>query len=253
MRKILFALISFCLYFSAPVSYANDEAIVLKKVKWSFDGLFGRVQENSIQRGLQVYREVCSACHSMQRLPFRALKEVGFSEAETKALAASYNVKDGPNEEGEMFERPAKPSDYFPGPYANEQAARAANNGASPPDLSLIIKARADGANYVYSILTGYAPAPEGFKLGDGMNYNKYFAGHQIAMAAPLSDGQVTYQDGTKATLNQMAYDVVNFLQWVSEPEMQHRKHMGVKVFLFLIVATIIFYISKKRVWSDVK
>lgn len=221
-----------------------------RQIHWSFDGILGHVDKQSAQRGFQVYKEVCSACHSLNRVAFRSLGELGFSQGEIKALAASYQVKDGPNDNGDMFERPGKPSDYFVPPYANEQAARAAQNGAYPPDLSLIIKARHDGANYVYSLLTGYTVVPAGAHMNDGMNYNPYFPGMQIAMSAPLSDGRVTYVDGTQASVDQMAHDVVNFLQWAAEPEMEQRKQMGIKAMLYLGIFTAFAYIAKKRVWS---
>lgn len=220
---------------------------------WSFDGMFGKVDKPAAQRGFQVYKEVCSACHGLSRVAIRNLADLGFSEAEIKTLAASYTVKDGPGDDGEMFERPGKPSDRFPSPYANEQAARAAQNGAYPPDLSLIIKARHDGANYVYSLLTGYENPPADMHMNDGMHYNPYFPGGQIAMAQPInSEGQVGYEDGTTASVDQMAHDVVNFLQWAAEPEMEHRKEMGIKVLLFFAAFTVLMYVAKKRIWSKI-
>lgn len=234
----------------ATAAWAAGDVKPPRQMHWSFDGIFGTVDKPSAQRGLQVYKEVCAACHGLKRVPFRSLSAIGFSEAEIKALAASYSVKDGPNDDGEMFERPGRPSDYFVPPYANEQAARAAQNGAYPPDLSLIIKARHDGANYLYSLLTGYAEPPAGVQMGANMHYNPYFPGGQIAMAAPIADGQVTYGDGTHASLDQMSRDVVNFLQWAAEPEMQHRKQMGIKVMLYLGIFTVFAYIAMKRVWS---
>ena len=223
-----------------------------KQMEWSFDGVFGRVDKPSVQRGLQVYKEVCSACHSLKRVSMRTLQDVGFSEAEVKSLAAGYTVKDGPNDDGEMFERPGRPSDKFPSPHANDNASRAANNGALPPDLSLIVKARHDGANYVYSLLTGYGQtAPEHLSVPEGAHYNPYMDGGVIKMALPLSEDGVTYQDSTKASIDQQARDVVNFLQWAAEPEMEARKSMGIKVMLFLGIMTTFFYLVKKRIWSD--
>lgn len=235
---------------AAPV-YANSEVKPPHQMQWSFDGVFGTFDRASIQRGVQVYKEVCSACHGLSRVPFRRLSEVGFSEAETKALAAEYTFSDGPNDDGDMFDRPGRPSDKFPSPYTNEKQARATNNGAYPPDLSLIIKARPDGANYVYSLITGYEDAPKDVELADGQHYNPYFPGGKIGMPAPIEDDKVEYQDGTKATKDQIAHDIVNFLQWAAEPEMEVRKRMGVKVMLFLSVFTILFYLAKKRVWRD--
>lgn len=232
---------------------ATKTARHAKEVHWPFDGHFGTVDRASAQRGFQVYKEVCSACHGVSRVAFRNLQAIGFSEAEVKTLAAeySYAALDG---EGEEIERPGKPSDRLPSPFANEDAARSANNGAYPPDLSLMVKARPNGANYIYSLLTGYADAPEGFALGEGMHYNPYFEGRQIAMATPLvMDGQVSYEDETDATVDQMARDVVTFLQWAAEPEMEARKAMGLKVLLFLLAFTAFFYVAKKRIWEDVK
>lgn len=220
---------------------------------WHFDGHFGTFDRGAVQRGFQVYKEVCSACHGIERIAFRNLQEIGFSEAEVKTLAAEYSFPtiDG---EGEEIERPGLPSDKFPNSFANEEAARAANNGAYPPDLSLIVKARPNGANYVHSLLTGYGEAPEGFVLAEGQYYNPYFEGRQIVMAPPLvMDGQVSYEDGTEASIDQMAHDLVNFLQWAAEPEMEARKAMGLKVILFLLAFTAFFYIAKKRIWNDVK
>ena len=236
----------------APTAFAAGSAHENKQVDWAFDGVFGRFDKPSIQRGFQVYKEVCSACHSLKRVPFRKFTDIGFSEAEVKSLAASYTIKDGPNDAGEMFERPGRPSDRFPGPYANDNAGRAVNNGALPPDLSLMIKAREDGANYVFSLLTGYHETPpEGFEVPQGAYYNPYMPGGVIKMAAPLKDDSVTYQDETKATLDQQAHDVVNFMQWAAEPEMEERKSMGIHVMLFLGAMTAFFYVVKKRVWSN--
>lgn len=248
MIKILKTLLLTLFLLSSP-SHAEDN-VPLKEIYWPFEGIFGMVDRQAAQRGFQVYKEVCSVCHSMHQLSYRNLKNLGFSEEEIKELAKSVTIKDGPNDQGDMFDRPGLPSDKFVSPFANDQAARAANNGALPVDLSLIIKARADGANYLYSLLTGYQDAPEGFHMMPGLSYNEYFPGHQIAMPAPLSDGVVNYSDGTNATAEQMARDVVIFLQWASEPEMEQRKAMGLKTMLFLIAFTVVFYIAKKRIWS---
>ncbi len=225
-----------------------------KQMKWEFDGFFGRFDRASAQRGYQVYKEICAACHSLNLAAYRNLEEIGFSEAEVKQIASEASVTDGPNDEGEMFERPGLPSDRFVGPYANEQAARAANGGAVPPDLSLIVKARHDGANYVYSLITGFTDAPEGFHLNEGKNYNPYFEGRQISMPAPISDdGQVTYTDGTVATKEQMTIDVVNFLQFIAEPETEARKKMGVRTMIFLALLFVILLAAKKAVWNKLK
>lgn len=232
----------------------STSALHPKQLKWEFDGFFGRFDKASIQRGYQVYKEVCSACHSLKRVAYRNLREIGFSEEEVKQVASEYLVMDGPNEDGEMFERPGLPSDKFVSPYANENAARSVNGGAYPPDLSLIIKARHDGANYVYSLLNGYKDAPEGFEMTEGKNYNPYFEGRQISMPAPIvDDGQVEYNDGTYATKEQATIDVVNFLQWASEPEMEHRKKMGIRTILFLTLLLIILIAAKRAVWKKIK
>ncbi len=222
-----------------------------KQIPWSFEGPMGRFDKPAIQRGFQVYKEVCSACHSLKRVAFRQMAEIGFSEAEVKALAAGYTVKDGPNDAGEMFERPGRPSDTFPSNYANDKAAAAANGGAVPPDMSLLAKAREDGPNYIFSLITGYGAVPSGITVPEGAHYNPYMEGHVIKMPMPLRADAVTYQDGTKATLEQEAKDVVNFLQWAAEPEMEERKSLGLHVMLFLGVMTGLFYLVKKRVWSD--
>lgn len=235
------------------LSASASEAPAPKQLHWAFDGPLGRIDKPSVQRGLQVYREVCAACHGISRVPFRRLMDVGFSESEVKSLAAEYTVMDGPNDDGDMFERPARPSDKFPAPYANEKAARASNNGAYPVDLSLITKARADGPNYVYSLLTGYKDAPSKVEVPEGAYYNTYFPGHIIKMPPPItSDDQVSYQDDTKATVDQMTRDVVNFLQWAAEPEMQERKSLGMRVMLFLTVLTVFFFIAKRRIWNTI-
>ena len=255
MRSIIAALLMMLLL---PLSVFATESDIEhpKQVAWSFDGFLGHFDRESIQRGFKVYKEVCSACHGIKHIAFRNLQDLGFTQAEIKSLAATYTIKDGPNDEGEMFDRPGRPSDYIPGPYANDKAARASNNGALPPDLSLIIKARHDGANYVYSLLTGFEQAPEGFTVGENMYYNPYFAGggKQLAMTPPLTkDGQVEYTDGVEPTVDQMSKDVVNFLQWAAEPEMEARKSLGVKVLVFFVFFTGIFFWAYKRVWRNIK
>jgi ubiquinol-cytochrome c reductase cytochrome c1 subunit len=229
-----------------------------KSTDWSHGGPFGTYDRTALQRGLQVYLEVCAGCHSMRLVALRTLLDIGLSEAEVKALAAEMEVRDEPDAEGNVLTddgdfrmRPAKLSDRFPSPFANELAARAGNNGALPPDFSLIVKARAGHENYVYSILVGYAEPPDDFKMAEDMSYNPYFPGAQIAMGPPLSDEGVEYADGTKATVDQMAKDVVTFLAWAGDPFMEERKQMGIKVILFLIVLTVLLYLVKRRVWSD--
>ena len=241
-----------CSLLTAPAR-AAEESEPLRSVNWSFDGIFGHYDKAALQRGLQVYKEVRSACHGLRLIAFRNLTDLGYTEAQVKAFASQYQVQnDEPNDQGEMFKRPGKPSDYFVGPFPNVEAARAANGGALPPDLSLIEKAREGGASYVYSILTGFTNAPAGFKKPDTLYYNKYFPGHLIAMPPPLSDGAVTYSDGTKATVDQMAYDVANFLAWTSAPKLEIRKETGLKVMLFLIVMTGLLIAVKKKIWAAV-
>lgn len=219
---------------------------------WSFEGPFGTYDRAALQRGFQVYKEVCSACHSMDRLSYRNLTALGYSEAEVKAIAADATVTDGPNEEGEMFERPARPSDRFKAPYANIETAKYANNGAYPPDLSLIAKARKGGADYIHAILTGYEEPPAGKELLPGQNWNRYMPGNVIAMPPPLMAGQVAYGDGTEGTVSQYASDVAQFLTWASEPHMEERKRTGLKAVMFLLVFAGVLYAAKRKIWANV-
>jgi len=229
-----------------------QEAPVPPSQNWSFDRIFGTYDLAAAQRGFQVYSEVCSNCHSMTLLHYRDLVGIGLTPAQIKSVAASVTVPQGTDDQGNPKEGPATPGDQFRSPFPNEKAARAANNGALPPDLSLIINAREYHADYVYGILTGFAEPPAGFKMQDGMNYNKMFPGHQIAMPQPLHDDQVTYADGTKATIDQESHDVVTFLAWAANPEMVERKQIGVRVILFLVFMGCITYAVKRKVWSDV-
>jgi ubiquinol-cytochrome c reductase cytochrome c1 subunit len=236
--------------FAAAPALAQEEG-KLPHVSWSFSGPFGTFDRASAQRGFQIYKEVCSNCHSLKEGYYRNLEGIGLSEAQVKAIAASVQIPTI-GDDGQPKERPGLPSDHFKSPFPNEQAARAALNGALPPDLSVIVKARQGGPDYVYGILTGYGEPPPGMKLGEGMNYNKVFPGHQIAMPQPLQPDQVTYADGTKATLDQEARDVVTFLTYMANPEMEQRKRIGVKVMLFLAMLTGVTYAVKRKVWSDV-
>ena len=231
---------------------AAEEEPSLPHLPWSFDGLFGTYDQASLKRGFEVYRQVCSNCHAMHLLSYRDLEAIGYSEEQVKEIAASVQFTDGPNDAGEMFERPGRASDRFHSPFANDAAARAANNGALPPDLSLIAKARPGGADYLHALMTGFGDPPADLKMQEGMNYNKYFPGHQIAMPPPLADGTVTYPDGTKATLDQEATDVANFLMWAAEPKLDARKRMGVKVMLFLVVLALMLYAVKRKVWAAI-
>ena len=229
-----------------------DEVKQPKQLAWPFDGMTGYVDKKAAQRGFQIYSQVCSTCHSMNRLAYRNLADLGFTEDEIKAVAASKLVEDY-NDKGERILRPGKASDSFVPPYPNEDASRAAHDGAFPPDLSLIVKARKDGPNYVYSILTGFGPAPTEEHPVPKKYYNPYFPNHWISMPPPLTDGVVTYQDGTPASVDQMAKDVVIFLQWAAEPEMEQRKLIGLRVLAFLSVLTVMLYLIKRRIWKNVK
>lgn len=234
----------------APARAAGEE-IHVPDTRFSFDGVFGTYDRASAQRGFQVYKEVCAACHSMRLLSYRNLRELGLSEQQVVAIASQFQIQDGPNDEGQMFERAGRPSDRFRSPFPNDNAARAANNGGLPPDLSVIAKARAGGADYLFALLTGYADPPADITLMDGMNYNRYFPGHQIAMAPPLNPDQVEFADGTPATVENMARDVVTFLQWAAEPELEQRRSMGVKIILFLTVLAGLAYAVKRKIWAD--
>lgn len=219
---------------------------------WSFNGVFGTFDRTAAQRGFLVYKEVCSSCHAMRLLSYRNLQQIGFSPEEIRAIAAQYQVTDGPDDQGDMFQRPGVPADRFIAPFPNEQAARAANNNAYPVDLSLITKARDGGADYVFAFLTGYQDAPADVELMPGTYWNAYFPGHMVSMPNMLMDDMVSYADGTVASARQQAWDVVNFLYWAAEPNMEDRKRIGLRVMLFLLVFAGIMYAVKRRVWSDV-
>ncbi|MFC7736637.1 cytochrome c1 [Roseomonas sp. GCM10028921] len=238
----------------APAAQAAEghDVIRLPDTKFTFDGVFGTFDRASAQRGFQVYKEVCSACHSMRQLSYRHLTGIGLNAAQVQAIASQFQVQDGPNDNGEMFERPARASDRFRRAFANDAAARAANNGALPPDLSVMVKAREGGADYLHALLVGYEEPPPGVTVANGMHYNKYFPGHQIAMAAPLNtDGQVTYADGTKSTVDQMATDVTTFLAWAAEPELEQRRALGVRMVIFLTILGGLAYAVKRKVWAN--
>jgi ubiquinol-cytochrome c reductase cytochrome b/c1 subunit len=257
---------------SAQTARAENQEIPPSQ-KWSFAGPLGKYDRGALQRGLKVYKEVCSVCHSLNYIAFRNLSDPGgpgYSAAQAAALAAEYKIKDGPNDQGEMFERPGRIADYFPPPFPNEQAARAANGGALPPDLSLITKARSyergfptfvidfftqfqeQGPNYVDALLQGFEDKPPpGETIPQGSYYNKYFPGHSIKMPKPLSDGQVTFDDGAPATVPQYAHDLATFLMWTAEPHMEERKRLGLQVFVFLIILSGLLYFTKQKVWAD--
>ena len=247
---IIFLLIGFS-------SNSNSaEKVEYLKTDWSFKGLFGKFDRGALQRGYQVYTEVCASCHSMKYLSYRNLAEKGgpeFSVEQAKAIAASFEVTDGPNNDGEMFTRPGKLSDKFVMPYDNVKAAQAANGGAYPPDMSVLVKARGGGVDYIYSLLQGYEDPPAGITLDDGVYYNKFMYGNKIKMAAPLSDGIIEYGDGTKASVEQMSKDVTSFLMWAAEPHLEARHKMGFKAIVYLIILTTLVYFSMKKIWSRVK
>jgi ubiquinol-cytochrome c reductase cytochrome c1 subunit len=218
---------------------------------WSFSGPFGTFDKAAAQRGFQVYKEVCSACHSLKQAYYRDLAGIGLTPEQIAAVAKDVQVDDI-GDDGQPMQRPGLPSDHFKSPFPNDKAAQAANNGATPPDLSVITLARDGGADYLYAVLTGYSDPPANVKMGDGLYYNHIFPGHQIAMPPPLSDGRVTYADGTPATVRQEAHDVVTFLSYIAEPETEQRKALGVKIVLFLVIMTGLTYAVKRKVWSDV-
>jgi len=258
----------------ARITHAQEETPIPPRQHWSFAGPFGLYDTAQLQRGFKIYREVCSTCHSMKLLAFRNLADPGgpdFTEAQAATIAAGFQVTDGPNDKGEMFQRPGKLADRFPPPFPNDQAARAALGGALPPDMSVLAKARGaeqgfpwfvfdafiqyqeEGPDYIHALLNGYEDPPPGFALPPGAQYNKYFPGHAIGMPKPLSDGQVEYTDGTPTTVDQYGRDVAAFLMWAAEPKLDARKTLGFQVFIFLIVLTALLYFTKKRVWHAVK
>ncbi len=258
---------------AAATAHAAGDAVKPPKQSWSWSGPFGTFDRAQLQRGFKVYKEVCSSCHSMNLVAIRTLADKGgpeFSQAQVKELAATYTVKDGPNDKGEMFERPGRPADRFPAPFANDEAAKAAMN-AVPPDLSLLVKARSyergvmlslvdlvtqyqeHGADYMAALLTGYVDPPKGVTVEDGLNYNTYFPGNKLAMAKPLNDGQVDYSDGSPATVEQYAKDVTAFLMWAAEPKLEERKRIGAFFMILMILLAGFTYFSKKKVWSDVQ
>ena len=253
LTSLFILIISIVLYQNHSIS---AEKVKFLETDWTFKGLFGKYDRASLQRGYQVYTEVCAACHSMQYLSYRNLAEPGgpeFTEEEAKFIAASFEVLDGPNSDGEMFTRPAKLSDKFVMPYENVEASKAANGGAYPPDMSVLAKARKGGADYIYSLLLGYEEPPTNIKLDDGVYYNKYMYGNKIKMSAPLSDGLLEYSDGTEATEQQMAKDITTFLMWSAEPHLETRHKTGFRVIVYLIILSILVYLTMKKIWSRVE
>ena len=240
---------------STTVASADEaeHGLHLPQYSWPHDGLFDSYDHASIRRGHQVYQQVCAACHSLNQICYRNLVDVAYTEQEVKTMAEEIEITDGPDDTGEMFERPGKLSDRLPSPYANEEGARYANNGAYPPDLSLITKARHDGINYVFALLLGYRDAPAGIEIRDGLYYNPYFPGGAIAMPKMLVDGGVEYDDGTIATETQMAKDVTTFLAWAAEPEHDDRKLMGAKWMFAMALLTVTAVYQKRYIWSQLK
>ncbi len=280
-KSLIAAALAAALIGLSPASAEDGHAPNPPRQQWSYAGVFGRFDQAQLQRGFQVYKEVCSACHSMRLVSFRNLAEAGgpgYSAAQVKALAASYQVKDGPNDAGDMFDRPGRPADRFPPPFPNDQAAAAANGGKAPPDFSVLAKARTyergfpwfifdampfvgyseQGVDYIHALLVGYEDPPKGFEVPDGGHYNKYFPGHIIAMPKPISDGQVTYPKDAKGnpvvpeTVDQYSKDVSAFMAWAAEPHMMARKALGFRVILFLIVLSGLLYYVKKKIWARV-
>ncbi|WP_282607643.1 cytochrome c1 [Pelagibius sp. Alg239-R121] len=284
MKKLVFAAAAAAVAMSLGAAQAA-EGIQAPKSTWSFSGIFGTFDQAQLQRGYQVYKEVCAGCHAMDLIAFRNLAELGYNEDEVKAIAAEYDVTDGPDDEGEMFDRPARPSDYFPNPFPNAKAAAASNGGSVPPDLSLMAKARAAGPDYLKAMLMGYeedvpesvlqqifeieteknrkraeeigltdynrVESVEDLGLPDTSSFNAYFPGYGIAMAAPLGDEAVEYADGTPATLENHAADVAAFLMWTAEPALDDRKQMGIKVIIFLLIFSGVLYAAKRKCWAD--
>lgn len=273
------ALVSLSLALAAGVGMAAGAAQAvepphIEAQKWTFGGVFGYFDRAQLQRGFQVVKENCSSCHSLEYVSFRNLGEPGgpeFSAEDVNALAAEVEVIDGPDDAGDMFERPGLPTDRFPAPFANDNEARSSNGGALPPDLSVITKARAyhrgfpgwaidvfsgyqeQGADYLYALLVGYEDPPEGVEMLDGLSYNTAFPGHQIAMPAPLVEEGVEYSDGTQASVEQMSRDVTAFLMWTAEPHLEARKRLGFQVIIFLVIFAALLYATKRKIWARVK
>jgi len=233
--------------------FASDATLHPPAMPWSHNGMLSSLDHASIRRGYEVYKQVCAACHSMKYLRYRELVNVIFTEDEAKAEAEEAMIEDGPNEDGEMFERPGKLSDAFPSPYKNEQLARLANNGALPPDLSYIVLARHGGEDYIFSLLTGYSDPPAGVKLMEGQHFNAYFPGGAIGMAQALYNEIIEYSDGTPATQSQLAKDVATFLKWAGEPEHDKRKLYGLRALIIFSIFLAVSYYKKRQVWSVLK
>lgn len=250
MRALKTAVLAAAIGLGLASAASAAEAPVPPTLQWEHEGLFGTFDRGAVQRGLQVYAEVCSTCHGLSLVAFRTLRDIGFSEDEVRAFAARYEVTDGPDDSGEMVQRAALPSDRFVSPFPNEQAARAANGGALPPDLSLMAKAKPYGEDYIYAMLTGYVDPPADLEIPPGQYYNAYFPGHLMGMPPILQPEGVDYADGTAASVERMARDVSTFLAWTAEPTLEQRKRTGLKVILFLVVFAGMMYAVKRKVWA---
>jgi cytochrome c1 len=269
-RFILAFVLAGSLVVIAGAASAQEHAPpVPPRQKWSFSGPFGQYDRAQLQRGFKVYKEVCAVCHGLKYVAFRNLEDLGYNEGQIKAIASEYKIQDGPNDQGEMFEREGRPADRFPTPWPNENAARARYNGV-PPDMSVLAKARSyergfpwfifdmftqfqeQGVDYIHALMTGYKDKPpQGFNLPAGASYNEFFPGHAIAMPPPLSDKRVEYTDGSPMTVDQYGKDVAAFLMWAAEPKMEARKRIGFQAMIFLIVLSTLLYFTKKKVWAD--
>jgi ubiquinol-cytochrome c reductase cytochrome c1 subunit len=253
IRRLLLAVGLAALPFLAAPAMAQEADKPLLDGHFTFRGPFGTIDKAAAQRGLQIYKEVCSTCHGLYELSYRNLKDLGYTDDEVKAFAAEYKVTEISDDTGKPVERPARPSDKFVRPFPNEIRARLANNGALPPDLALMAKAREGGPDYIYSLMQGFTDAPAGVKMNDNAYYNIYFkAPHQIGMPPPLTDGAVTFADGSPNTLKDEAYDIAMFLEWAAEPEQDRRKEIGWRVVLFLLATTGVLYLVKRKIWADV-
>ena len=258
MKKITKFLILITIFFSFSFHQVLSEENTTEPLKqdWTFKSFFGTFDRGSLQRGYQVYNEVCASCHSMKHLSYRNLAEKGgpeFSEEQAKAIASNFEITDGPNSDGEMFTRPGRLSDKFAMPYANDEEAKSSNGGAYPPDMSVLLKARKGGADYIYSVLVGYEDPPEGYVLDDGVYYNKYMIGNNIKMPAPLMEGIIEYSDGTEASVDQMAKDVVTFMAWAAEPHLEARHKTGFRVIVYLLILIVLVYFSMRKIWSRIE
>ncbi len=252
MIKKLFILLNILSFITINTSFSKSIGEQPLEYDFTFSGINGNFDKKSAQRGLQVYLEVCASCHGMQYIAYRSIASLGYNKDQIKKIASQFEVLDVPDEYGDINTRKARPSDSFVNPFSNDNAAKAANNGAYPPDLTLMVKARKDGANYLRSLLLGYEEPPEGFDTGSGY-YNKYMSGKVIAMPQPLYGEDVEYKDGTEPSLEQEVLDVVTFLTWAAMPELEKRRSMGIKSLLFLIVMTFVFYLSYRKIWAPIK